>query len=178
MFNELNNIEKKNKIYKKDLIEILQNLAKAISVHDLMNATAILREEGKYIQPSYRDKYLETYINYFIMRIKDVKEDKTNYNNEIDNKKNFQGAIELLESQFKKKELYKNKNDKFPLIYTIICLYTTFILNEAIHPIGTLFPGNLKVVYQNKTYLCPVKDKQSENPNGVCLFCIAEQLEI
>ena len=81
----------------------------------------------------------------------------------------------MLETQFKNKELYKNENDKFPLIYTIISLYTTFILNEPIHPIGTPFPGNLKVTYENGTYFCPVKDKQKENPNAVCRFCIAKQ---
>lgn len=178
MFNEFDNLKKENRIYKKDLIEILQKLAKTISIHDLINTTAILREEGKYIQGNYREKYLEIYIKYFIIRIKDIKEDKNNYKNEIYNKENFEEAIELLESQFNNKELYKNRNDKFPLIYTIICIYTTFILNEAIHPIGTPFPGNLKVIYENKTYSCPVKDKQSENPNAVCLFCIAEQLEL
>ncbi|MBZ9570631.1 DUF2115 domain-containing protein [Methanobrevibacter sp. TMH8] len=178
MFKELNNLKSKKNISKNDLMKIIQDLAKTISVHDLMLATAILREEGKYVQASYREEYLEIYIKYFIMRIKDVKADKKDYNTEIDNKTDFQEAIELLENQFNDKKLYKNENDKFPVIYTIICLYTTFILNEPIHPIGTPFPGSLKVTYENNKYLCPVKDKQKENPHAVCLFCIAEQSEL
>lgn len=178
MFKEFNKLKSMKKIQKNDLMKILHDLAKTISVHDLMLATAILREEGKYVQPSYREEYLEIYIKYFIMRVKDVKQDKKDYNEEIDNKKDFSEAISLLEDQFHDKKLYRNENDKFPVIYTIICLYTTFILNEPIHPNGTPFPGSLKVTYENETYFCPVKDKQSENPNTVCKFCIAEQSEL
>jgi uncharacterized protein (UPF0305 family) len=174
MFKELNKLKQKDQIFKKDIMNILQDLAKAISVHDLMIATAILREDGKYIQKNYRKEYLEIYIKYFIMRVKDVKEDKNEYREIID-RKEFIEAIELLESQFTNKNLYKNENDKFPAIYTIISLYTTFILDEPIHPVGTPFPGGLKVRYENEIYLCPVKDKQSENPNAVCKFCIAKQ---
>lgn len=174
MFKELNKVKQKDHIFKKDIMCILHNLANDITVHDLMIATAILREEGKYVQKNYREEYLEIYIKYFIMRLKDVKEDKEEYDEIID-KKELIEAIELLESQFTNKNLYKNKNDKFPAIYAIISLYTTFILDEPIHPVGTPFPGSLKVKYENGIYLCPVKDKQSENPNAVCKFCIAEQ---
>jgi len=178
MFKELNNLKSENIISKNDLMRILHGLAKTISVHDLMLATAMLREDGKYVQANYREEYFEIYIKYFIMRVKDVRQDKKDYNEEIDNEEDFSEAIELLENQFHDKSLYKRENDKFPIIYAIICLYTTFILNEPIHPIGTPFPGSLKVTYENGTYLCPVKDKQSENPHAVCKFCIAEQSEL
>lgn len=178
MFKELNDLKSKNYISKNYLMKILHDLAKTISVHDLMIATAILREEGKYVQTSYREGYLETYIKYFIMRIKDVRVDNKDYNEEIDNKKDFSEAIDLLEDQFYDKKLYRYENDKFRVIYTIISLYTTFILNEPIHPIGTPFPGSLKVTYKNGTYFCPVKDKQSKTPQAVCKFCIAKQTEL
>lgn len=177
MFEELNKLKEKDKIFKSSIMSILQNLANTISVHDIMITTAILREEGKYVQRNYREEYLEIYIKYFIMRIKSVKEDKSKYE-EIVNKKEFIDAIELLESQFNNKNLYKNENDKFPFIYAIISLYTTFILDEPIHPVGTPFPGSLKVKYDKGIYFCPVKDKQSENPNAVCKFCIAKQEEV
>jgi len=178
MFKELNNLKSKNIILKKDLMNILHNLAKTISIQDMMLASVLLREEGKYVQAKYREDYLEIYIKYFIMRIKDVKEDKTDYNKEIDNKKDFSEAIILLNTQFYDKNFYPPGSEKFAVIYTIIGLYTTFILNEPIHPIGTPFPGSLKVTYKNGTYFCPVKDKQSETPQAVCKFCIAKQSEI
>ncbi|MCL2687775.1 MAG: DUF2115 domain-containing protein [Methanobrevibacter sp.] len=178
MFKELNNLKSENNIFKKDLMNILHGLAKTISIHDIILASTLLREEGKYVQAKYREQYLEIYIKYFIMRVKDVKEDKTDYSEEIDNKKDFPTAINLLESQFHEKKTYIDENEKFTVIYTIIGLYTTFILNEPIHPIGTPFPGSLKVTYENETYFCPVKDKQSETPQAVCKFCIAKQSEL
>ena len=57
----------------------------------------------------------------------------------------------------------------------ITALYTTFILEEPIHPVGSEFPGNLKVEKRNGKYLCPVKDNQKDNENAVCHLCLAEQ---
>ena len=48
-------------------------------------------------------------------------------------------------------------------------------MGEPIHPVGTPFPGGFEVKYEDDIYLCPVKDKQKDNPNAVCGFCIAEQ---
>lgn len=177
MFEIFDKLKVENNISKKDLMNILKQLSNSISIHDLMISIAILRDEGKYIQKNYRNSYFEVYVKYFIMRIKDIKEDKIEYKNFI-NKDKFIEAIELLKSQFKDEKLYNGKNGKFPEIYAIIGLYATFILNEPIHPEGTPFPGSLKVQYKNNIYFCPVKDKQKENPNAVCKFCIAEQLDL
>jgi len=174
MFKELNKLKIKENIFKKDLMIILKSLAKTISIHDLIMATVFLREDGKYVQKSYREGFLEIYIKYFILRIKDVKEDETEYIESIE-KEELSGAIDLLEFQFNNEVLYTNETEKFPLIYMIICLYTTFILEEPIHPVGTPFPGSLKVSYENGTYFCPVKEKQSDNPYAVCKLCKAEQ---
>ena len=67
------------------------------------------------------------------------------------------------------------KDDKFPLIYVITALYTTFILEEPIHPVGSEFPGNLSVEEIDGEYFCPVKDNQKDNPNAICHLCLAEQ---
>jgi uncharacterized protein (UPF0305 family) len=178
MFKELSKLKSVKNISKNALMEILQDLAKKISVHDLILATIILREDGKNIQSGYREKYLEIYIKYFIMRVKDIRGDKKDYNGEINNKEYFSEAISSLEYQFHDKKLNCHDNDKVSLIYTIICLYTIFILNEPIHPIGTPFPGGLSVTYENEAYFCPVKDKQSKNPQAMCKFCISEQSDI
>jgi uncharacterized protein (UPF0305 family) len=63
----------------------------------------------------------------------------------------------------------------FPIIYQIISIYTSYVLDEPIHVVGTEFPGGFKVRYADGKYLCPVKEKQKNNPNAVCGFCIAEQ---
>ncbi|MGZ7108680.1 MAG: DUF2115 family protein, partial [Methanobacterium sp.] len=69
----------------------------------------------------------------------------------------------------------RSNESGFFKIYKIVSLYTTFILDEPIHVVGTPFPGGFKVKYENGRYLCPVKEKQKDNPGAVCGFCIAEQ---
>jgi len=59
--------------------------------------------------------------------------------------------------------------------YLILSLYTTFIQEEPVHPVGTPFPGRLKVRESKGIYYCPVKENNKNNPLAVCGFCIAEQ---
>ena len=171
---ELKELTHQNEITKNDLIKILKKYASIISVYDLMMAAAHIRKDGEYIQPQYREKYLEIYVKYFIMRMKEVLESEKNSNSPID-KHNFVDSFYLLEKTFENEKISNDKDDKFPLIYVITALYTTFILEEPIHPVGSEFPGSLKVEEMNGEYFCPVKDNQKDNPNAICHLCLAEQ---
>lgn len=171
---ELKELTHQNEITKNDLIRILKKYASIISVYDLMMAAAHIRKDGEYIQPQYREKYLEIYVKYFIMRMKEVLESEKNSNSPID-KHNFVDSFYLLEKTFENEKISNDKDDKFPLIYVITALYTTFILEEPIHPVGSEFPGSLKVEEIKGEYFCPVKDNQKDNPNAICHLCLAEQ---
>lgn len=169
---ELKEIGSNDIITKNDLMVILKRYARIISPYDLMLATARMREDGKYVQSQYREKYLEIYIRYFIMRMKEVADNNNDMADEID-VDTLKDSYPLLLKSFEENKT-KN-NDKFPLIYVITSLYTTFILEEPIHPVGSEFPGNLKVSKENNTFYCPVKDNQKDNPNAICHLCLAEQ---
>lgn len=171
---ELKELTHQNEITKNDLIKILKKYASIISVYDLMMAAAHIRKDGEFIQPQYREKYLEIYVKYFIMRMKEVLESEKNSNSPID-KHNFVDSFYLLEKTFENEKISNDKDDKFPLIYVITALYTTFILEEPIHPVGSEFPGSLKVEEIKGEYFCPVKDNQKDNPNAICHLCLAEQ---
>ena len=173
IFQDLNKINQKEVISKKELLDILKVYGRTISPQDLMIATTLLREDGKYVQANYRDKFLETYVKYFILRIREILNRnavKGNINREI-----FRESLDNLEKQFHKEREDSKKNSRFPLIYTLASLYSTFINEEPIHPEGSEFPGSQKVYKENGTYYCPVKDAQKDNPNAVCSFCLAEQ---
>lgn len=88
----------------------------------------------------------------------------------------FKKTLKLLNEQEKNVKKVTGESRLFK-IYKIISLYTTFILNEPIHIVGTRFPGGFKVKYENKEYYCPVKESQKDNPNAVCAFCISKQDE-
>lgn len=97
-------------------------------------------------------------------------------NDEID-VKSLKESLPQLERCFEKEGAkdFNAKEDKFPLMQVIISLYTTFIVEEPIHPVGSEFPGNLKIEKRDGKFLCPVKDYQKDNVNAVCKLCIAKQ---
>ncbi|GAA5818690.1 MAG: DUF2115 domain-containing protein [Methanobrevibacter sp. CfCl-M3] len=177
IFETFKRIKKMNELKKADFIEIIQSLSKNISVYDLSIATSLLREEGKYVQEHYREKYLEIYIKYFIMRIKDINQDKTDYAEDYVNINKLHESLDILKQKMKM-EKNEDKNGKFPLIYALISLYTTYLLEEPIHPVGTPFPGTLYVTCENGIFYCPVKENNENNPKSVCKFCIAEQTDL
>ena len=171
---ELKELSEKNVITRKDLMEILKKYARIISPYDLMMATARMRKDGEFIHANYREKYLKVYIKYFILRMKEVIEND-NYNDKEIDKESFVTSFPMLKRTFEKERLSNADDDKIPLIYVITALYTTFILEEPIHPVGSEFPGSLKVEERNGVFYCPVKENQDDNPNAICHLCLAEQ---
>ena len=173
---ELKELSPKDHIKRSELMKILQKYARIISVYDMMMATARMRKDGEFVHANYREKYLEIYIKYFLLRMKEVLKNNDYKDANID-KKAFDKSFPMLERTFEKErqENFGDKEDKFPLIYVITALYTTFILEEPIHPVGSEFPGSLKVEERNGEYLCPVKDNQKDNDDAICHLCLAEQ---
>lgn len=169
---ELEKLSPQSEITQAELMEILKKYAATISVYDLMLASARMRKDGEFVHASYREKYLEIYIKYFIMRMKEVL-NYEDYDDSAIDREAFDESFPMLERTFETEGI--GEDDKFPLIYVITALYTTFILEEPIHPVGSEFPGSLKVEERNGIYLCPVKENQKDNPNAVCHLCIAEQ---
>jgi uncharacterized protein (UPF0305 family) len=51
-----------------------------------MLASSFLREDAKYMPASYRQDYIERFSRIFFKKIKDIKEDKNNYADDIDTK--------------------------------------------------------------------------------------------
>ena len=172
---ELKQLSPQEKITKKELMEILKRYAAIISVQDLMLASAYIRKDGEYVQSQYREKYLEIYIKYFILRMKEVLGNNSYDKETLIDKASLDESFPMLKRTFEKERISQSEDDKFPLIYVITSLYTTFILEEPIHPVGSEFPGSLKVEERNGTFLCPVKDNQKDNDDAICHLCLAEQ---
>lgn len=156
------------------VLEVLKRYSSTISVFDLMKVNAEMIEGSKYVQDSYKEKSHAVYVKYFLCRIKDISGDVNEYNKSID-KEEFIDSIATLRSYHINESV--TSKTKFPLIYGIVSLYTTFVLEEPIHPVGTPFPGSLEVEEHDGKFYCPVKDANIESPNAVCKMCIAEQLE-
>lgn len=156
------------------ILEILKKYSSTISVFDMMEFTSQVIEENKYVQTGYRNDSQKSYIESFLMRIKNILNDNNNYSQNID-RKSFGEAIEILKTH--NEAGTQDKKTKVPLIFEIASIYATFILEEPIHPVGTPFPGSLKVEKENGEFLCPVKEANIDTPNAVCNICLAKQLD-
>ncbi|MGZ7095869.1 MAG: DUF2115 domain-containing protein [Methanobacterium sp.] len=174
MMNKIEELDFTIKIEREMLLEILREEIANINIHDIMAAHAFLVEEGKYVQGNYREEYIKAYVKGFILRVKEIRDNKVKFKGVI-NKNEFKEAVDLLNEQENMIIKMRSNESGFFKIYKIVSLYTTFILDEPIHVVGTPFPGGFKVKYENGRYLCPVKEKQKDNPGAVCGFCIAEQ---
>ncbi len=175
MYDDFSNVISNEKAISCDsVLEILKKYSSTVSVFDLMKVNAEMIEESKYVQKSYKDKGHQVYAKYFLGRLKYVSGDDKQYNKDID-KEEFIDAIATLRSYHTNGTI--TSKTKFPLIYAIISLYTTFVLEEPIHPVGTPFPGSLEVEEKDGKFYCPVKDANIDSPNAVCKMCLAEQLE-
>jgi len=160
------------KISKNELLNVLKKEASRIHMYDIMLASSYIQEDAKYMQAGYREEFIETFTKAFINRFKDIREDKGNYEGYINSKK-LQEFLEVLNKQIKeskiRSELY------FLNLAKIVSIYTTFILEASIHPVGTSFPGGFKLKFENGVYLCPVKEKNMDTPGALCRFCVSKQ---
>lgn len=174
MVEKISNLDLNLQISKKQLLRILRNESDDIHIFDIMTSYVQLVEDGKYVQSNYQKDYLEAYIKGFLMRVKEIRDDKTDYKGFINNEE-LEEALNILKNQEEMIEKERSIESNFFRIYEVVSLYTTFILEEPIHIVGTLFPGGFKVKFEGNNYYCPVKEKQKDNPGAVCGFCIAEQ---
>ena len=171
---ELLKITYEEKISGNSVLEILKNYCSTITVFDMMAVSAVIIEENKYVQASYREDSQKSYVETFILRVKEILADNNDYGKSID-KEEFADAIKTLMSNHEN-QTEKSKT-KFPLIGCMASIYTTFLLEEPIHKVGTLFPGSLKVEEKDGKFYCPVRDANIDTPNAVCNICLAEQLD-
>lgn len=170
------NLNWEKELSKQELLKILQKEARPIGISDIMSASNFIHEDAAYIQADYRRKFVKAYMDGFILRITDLKNDKCQYSGEL-NHEELKSALDLLKEQKETNDVNEDFNHSFFKIYMIISVYTTFVLEEPIHPTGTPFPGGFEVKLEGETYFCPVKESQKDNPGAVCGFCIAEQDE-
>ena len=173
MFSEIEELlSNEEQIRGNDMFDILKRYSSNISVFDMMAFAAQVVEENKYVQENYRKDSQKSYIESFLYRVRDIRRDTSDYPKPID-MQSLRDALKTL----KVNHTSETSESKSPLIFYIASLYATFLLEEPIHPVGTLFPGSLKVEEENGTFYCPVRDANIDTPNAVCNICLAEQLD-
>lgn len=178
MFQELEELGKNGDNSKSELLKKLKELSRKVSIYDQMKVINELKKSLNSVQKQYRKDFFKIYAKGFVVRINTIKnENLEKYSDEEFDIDKYIESIIILKRQFEENNEDNTSSKEFRTIYTIISLYTTFILEEPIHEIGTKFPGNLEIIYKNGKYYCPVKKNNENNPKAVCQFCIAENLD-
>ena len=166
------------KISKDNLMIVLKEELSDVSVFDLMDANKYILQDVEFVQDKYQDDFRQAYVKQFIGHINNIKKDNTDYDSrgkkERIDKKQFEKSLEDLHNVYDGVDFDK---DKVQLIYCLVSLYATFILNEPIHSLDTPFPGNLKIKKLGKFYYCPVKATQKNTEGAVCNICISREID-
>jgi len=159
---------------KNDLLEVLKEEAKQIHINDFIKSCSFLRKNMEHVHPHFQEEYIKMYTEGYLRGYRDVKIDKTQYEGYVDANE-LGEAVKLLNEQEKLMEDEFGQGTRSFKPFMILSLYTTFVQDEPVHPVGTPFPGGYKVRKEKKIYYCPVKKNNENNPLAVCGFCIAEQ---
>ncbi len=174
MVRSMEELAQSGELTRVQLLALVKKEASLVSIQDIMQATAFLTEDAKYMPAGYREDYIERFSKAFFGRIRDLKTDNNTYQGGVDTTR-LQGFLEVLKRQH---DEAKSKNELcFLKIARLISIYTTFIRKEPVHPVGTKFPGGFTLRYEQGRYLCPVKKQQLKNPSALCRFCVSEQDE-
>ena len=168
------NVDFSQDVPRQVLLDALKEEARNVDITDIMAALVHMKKESIYVTAGYRKKFDDAYIQSFLMRIKKIRDNNKQYEGFV-NANELQEAIKILKEQQKQVELEHDQHIHFFKIYRIITLYTTFVMDEPVHPVGMPFPGGFEIKQKEGIYYCPVKESQKDNPGAVCGICIAEQ---
>lgn len=174
MAGKLDELDFNQELSKNKLLKTLKKEARAIHIVDIMKASNFLREDASFMPPKERDDYIARFTKAFFTRIKDIKDDQSDYTGVVNPVK----LSEFLKVQDEMSQKSRNNDEKcFHRIARVVSTYTAFVKEESIHPVGTRFPGGFTLKLADGVYLCPVKDKQIDTPSALCRFCVSVQDE-
>lgn len=156
------------------LVKLNKELS-SYSVFDLMKIQAILEKECKYLPEKYKRILKKKMAQQLIQNFRAILSNQLSPNVKLDKDiyceflKIFQKKIDSLD---------ENDDLRLTVLYHLFALYNIFVSRTPPHPEGTPFPGGFFVEKVGEEYYCPVKDKQSDNDEALCRFCIAKQSKI
>ena len=153
------------------ILSILKKELKAYSVFDLMKIQAHLEKDFKDLPPEYKKRLQQKLSEHLFVNFKSILNDDNFQNSQL-NMEQYREFLEWFKSRL---------DDDMPgmmILYYLCALYNIFITKTPLHPEGTPFPGGFFVEKAEGKYYCPVKDKQKDNEEAICKFCIAKQMDM
>ncbi|MFA0834295.1 MAG: DUF2115 domain-containing protein [Methanobacterium formicicum] len=172
MVNKLSEMDFNQEISKDYLFKVLKNEARSIHIQDIMRGSNFLKEDVKFMPPQEREDIIARFTKALFVRIKNIKDDRSNYSGYVDSYK-LKNFLKIQNENIKNSQSLDEKC--FYIIARVVSTYTAFVKEEPIHPLGTRFPGGFTLRLVDGVYMCPVKDKQQDTPSALCRFCVSVQ---
>ena len=149
-----------------ELIILLKQEVKEITLEDLYYLSFYFNEERKYLPREYKKEYTESVLNVMMNRFTSLKNDDEQYHGTLSNK-----DVENIN------ELLKNNDNIITYLLNIIVIYATYYLKEPVHLPGTAFPGSVSIYCDGRDYFCPIKKYHMNSVKSVCKYCIANTIK-
>lgn len=157
------------------LLSILKKEFAAYSIFDLMKIHAYMEHECKYLPPNYKKIYKEKLSEQIFCNFKNIISDIRPVDHELDINQ-YQDFLKNFQDKINSAAEYDHP--QMTVLYYLCAIYNIFITQTPPHPEGTPFPGGFFVEKVGGDYYCPVKDKQEDNNEALCRFCVAKQTDI
>lgn len=155
------------------LLLLLKKELGSYSVFDFIKIQAYLEKDCRDLPPLYKEKFKKKMSEQLFLNFRSILscEDTT------DQKIDMEQYRDFLE-RFRSRLSDMDEMAGMIVLYHFCALYNIFITHTPPHPVGTPFPGGFFVEKVGEEYYCPVKEKQEDNAEAICKFCIARQMEM
>ncbi|MDH7593548.1 MAG: DUF2115 domain-containing protein [Methanomicrobiales archaeon] len=159
---------------RQELIERIHRIVRRYTLQDLQLLRGAVERELMYLPRSYRDRLYPKLIEQIFgthHMILTMCQSGIEFQGPLD--PSFRSYCDMIEQACLNGP--SPIHPRFQLLHFILTAFLIFVLHMPAHPVGTPFPGGLKVREKNGTYYCPVKEKEGDVEYAICRFCPAKQ---
>ena len=155
------------------LLLLLKKELSSYSIFDFMKVQTFFEKDCKDLPLVYKEKFKKKMLGHLFDNFKSILSNKDFQDQSFD----IEQYREFLE-QFETKLIDTHELPQMSVLYYFSAIYNIFITNTPPHPEGTPFPGGFIVEKIGEEYFCPVKEKQENNVEAICKFCVAKQMKM
>ena len=158
---------------RQSLLSILKKELKSYSIFDFIEIQAFIEKDCKDLPPVYKEKFKKKMLEQLFVNFKSILSIDDLQNQQLD----MEQYLDFLE-RFQSRLTDTDELPAMIVMYYFCAMYNIFITQTPPHPEGTPFPGGFVVEKVGEEYYCPVKEKQEDNIDAICKFCVARQMDM
>ncbi|MCX9015247.1 MAG: DUF2115 family protein [Candidatus Methanoperedens sp.] len=155
------------------LLSLLKKELSSYSIFEFIKIQAFIEKDSKDLPCGYKEKFKEKMLEQLFVNFKSILSCEDVQNQQLDMEQ-YLGFLERFGSRLADMD----EMPRMTVLYYFCAMYNIFITQTPPHPEGTPFPGGFVVEKVGEEYYCPVKEKQEDNIEAICKFCVARQMDM